>query len=172
MPRNIELKARLRDAATARTVAERLCPRAPEIEQQVDTYFDSRRGRLKLREIAGRGAWLISYERPDRRRAKGSDYLLVPVSDPAGLKSAVSQALGITGVVRKLRRIYLFQNVRIHLDEVEGVGHFLEFEAVLAEGVGDANGERQIAELSREFGLDEADLLAGSYGDMLVPLEP
>jgi predicted adenylyl cyclase CyaB len=172
MPRNIELKALLRDAAAARAVAERLCRAAPQVERQTDTYFSSRRGRLKLREIAGRGAWLISYARPNRTDAKQSDYLLVPVSDPAGLKTALSQALGITGVVRKLRRIYLFQNVRIHLDEVEGIGHFLEFEAVLGEGVDDATAEWQIAELSRDFALDDADLLAGSYGDMLVPLEP
>ena len=134
MPRNIELKARLRDPAAARAVAERLCPGAPQVERQIDTYFDSRRGRLKLREIAGRGAWLICYERPNRIEAKASDYLLVPVTDPAGLKSALSEALGIRGIVTKLRHIYLFQNVRIHLDEVEGIGHFLEFEAVLADG--------------------------------------
>jgi predicted adenylyl cyclase CyaB len=125
---------------------------------------------LKLREIAGRGAWLVWYERPDRTDAKASDYLLVPVSDPAGLKTALSQAIGIRGVVNKLRHIYLFQNVRIHLDDVEGAGQFLEFEAVLGDRVDDAAGERQIAELRREFGLDEADLLGGSYGDMLVRL--
>ncbi len=171
MPRNIELKARLHDPDAARAVAERLCPGAPQIERQIDTYFLSRHGRLKLREITGRGAWLVTYERPDRIEAKASDYLLVPVTDPAGLKSALSQALGILGVVSKLRHIYLYQNVRIHLDAVEGNGHFLEFEAVLADGLDDAAGERQVAELRREFGLAEADLLAGSYSDMLGPLE-
>ncbi|HEY2146725.1 MAG TPA: hypothetical protein VGH32_02230, partial [Pirellulales bacterium] len=60
----------------------------------------------------------------------------------------------------------------IHLDEVEGIGRFLEFEAVLADGLDDAAGERQVAESRREFGLVEADLLAGSYSDMLGPLEP
>lgn len=172
MPRNIELKARLRDPAAARAVAQRLCPGASQVERQIDTYFVSRQGRLKLREIAGRGAWLVHYERPNRIEAKASDYLLVPVTDPTGLKSALSQALGILGVVGKLRHIYLYQNVRIHLDEVEGIGHFLEFEAVLADGLDDAAGERQVAELGREFGVEEADLLAGSYSDMLVPLEP
>jgi predicted adenylyl cyclase CyaB len=171
MPRNIELKARLRDPAGAQAVAERLCQGAPRIEQQTDTYFYSRSGRLKLREIAARGAWLISYDRPDRTGAKGSDYLLVPVNEPAGLKSALAHAHGILGIVRKLRHIYLFQNVRIHLDEVEGLGHFLEFEAVLADGADDAMGERQIAALRREFGLADDDLLAGSYSDLRVPLE-
>jgi predicted adenylyl cyclase CyaB len=171
MPRNIELKARLRDPAAARAVAQRLCQTAPQTERQTDTYFNAPRGRLKLREIAGRGAWLIFYERPDQSDAKGSDYLLVPVADPAGLKAALSQALGICGIVRKSRHIYLIQNVRIQLDEVDNAGHFLEFEAVLGDGVDDTAGRLQISELKREFGLAEADLLAGSYGDMLVPLE-
>jgi adenylate cyclase, class 2 len=169
MPRNIELKARLPDPAAATAVAERLCGRIAKMERQIDTYFRCTRGRLKLREIDGRKAELIWYERPDRAEAKASDYLIVPVADPAGLKQALTLALGIRGIIGKLRRIYLFKNVRIHLDEVDGEGSFLEFEAVLGDGGGADEGERLVGELQREFGIAPADLLTGSYGDMLVP---
>ena len=70
-------------------------------------------------------------------------------------------------MIRKSRRIYLYQNVRIHLDEVESAGSFLEFEAVLDDSISDAAGHAQVQQLRREFGIAAADLLAGSYGDML-----
>src|SRR5947207_1374897 len=119
MPRNIELKARLDDPAVATRVAEQLCGRVAKIERQLDTYFGSPHGRLKLREIDGHKAELIWYQRPDQAEAKASDYRIVPVADAAGLKQALGSALGIRGTVGKLRRIYLYKNVRIHLDEVD-----------------------------------------------------
>ena len=166
MPRNIELKARVQDPAAATAVAERLCGRVTRFERQIDTYFHCPHGRLKLREIDGRKAELIWYQRPDQTEPKASDYVLVPVADPAGVKHALGLALGVRGVIGKLRRIYLYKNVRIHLDSVDVEGFFLEFEAVL----GDAGeSERLVAELRREFGVGPTDLLTGSYGDMLVP---
>jgi predicted adenylyl cyclase CyaB len=168
LSRNIELKARLTDPGAARRVAERLCVGEAEVQRQTDTYFDCARGRLKLREIEGVGAQLIWYERPDQAEPKGSDYLLTPIPEPGVLRQALASALGIRGVVRKTRRIYLLQNVRIHLDEVDGLGSFLEFEAVLDSQTDDAAGRRQVEELRRQFGIAAGDLLTGSYGDMLV----
>ncbi len=169
MPRNIELKARLLDPVAAQQIATRLCGGRFETQRQTDTYFQCPTGRLKLREIDGRGAQLVWYRRPDQLSAKGSDYLLVPVAEPAQLRAALSAALGVRGVVRKTRRICLFQNVRVHLDAVEGLGDFLEFEAVLDGGVGDEAGHAQVEQLRREFGINETELLAGSYGDTLSP---
>ena len=76
-------------------------------------------------------------------------------------------------MVDKRREIFLVDNVRIHLDEVTGLGTFLEFEAVLgpaADGrtVDEEEGRRQLAELRTRFGLRDADLLTGSYGEMIV----
>jgi predicted adenylyl cyclase CyaB len=169
MPRNIELKARVQDPATATAVAERLCGRVTKIERQIDTYFHCPNGRLKLREIDGHKAELIWYQRPDQAEPKASDYVLVPIPDPTGLKHALGLALGVRGIIGKLRRIYLYKNVRIHLDNVDVEGFFLEFEAVLSDDANVDESERLVAELRREFGIAPADLLAGSYGDMLVP---
>ena len=39
----------------------------------------------------------------------------------------LSAAIGELGIVRKLRRLYSYQdNVRIHLDEIEGIGFYVE----------------------------------------------
>jgi predicted adenylyl cyclase CyaB len=164
--RNIELKARVADLAVARATATRLATEHVGVQRQVDTYFVCVAGRLKLREIDDQVAQLVAYERARDANAKSSDYYLVSVAEPAALKQALTAALGLRGVVRKRREIFLVENVRIHLDEVEGLGTFLEFEAVLGPDIDDRRGQQQVAELRLAFGIQSEDLLAGSYSDM------
>ncbi len=168
--RNLEIKARIDDPAAARAVAQRMAAKRLGTQQQVDTYFACRRGRLKLRQIDGLSAQLVWYSRPDEPGPKPSEYLLVPVANPETLKSALAAALGVVRVVRKRREIFLVENVRIHLDEVAGLGTFLELEAVL-----DAHGERTgaeqaarqlLARLLAEFEVGPDSLLSRSYADM------
>ena len=167
MARNIELKARLRDLDAARRTAADLATQPGFVEHQIDTYFHCPNGRLKLREIEGEGARLVAYLRPNDAAAKGSDYVLVPIPDAAGLKRGLATTLGIRAVVDKRREIFLVENVRIHLDDVAGLGTFLEFEAVLGPTstdrvVGDDDGRAQLADLRSRFGLRDEDLLSGS----------
>ncbi len=166
--RNIELKARLDSLAAAREIAQRLATESLGVELQTDTYFAGANGRLKLRERQGRENQLVAYARPDGVDAKASDYRLVLVSDAAGLKQALAAAYGILIVVEKRREIYLHHNVRIHLDQVVGLGDFLEFEAVLGAEHDDADGHAALAELSRQFALEPRHLIAGSYSDLLL----
>jgi predicted adenylyl cyclase CyaB len=163
---NIELKARLADLDRARRIAAELATQRLEPQHQIDTYFHCRSGRLKLRQIDGLAAQLIWYERPDREGPKASEYHLVPVSDAEALKAALAGALGIRTVVEKRREISLWHNVRIHLDEVVGLGAFLEFEAVLSAEVDEAAGRAQVEELIGRFGISSAEVLSGSYGEM------
>ncbi len=165
--RNIEIKARLQNLDEARRVAEVLATERLGTLRQTDTYFHCREGRLKLREIEGQAAQLIWYVRPDTSDAKCSEYYLIEISDPAALKTALATALDVRTVVRKTREVYLYQNVRIHLDDVESLGRFLEFEAVLQSGDEDAMGRSQIDYLCDQFNIDSSDLLANSYGDMV-----
>src|SRR5215213_1650988 len=146
--RNVELKAR--DADPARTLERALAAGAREhgILHQRDTYFAVRHGRLKLREEEPGGATLIAYERPDTAAERVSDYRLVPVPDPAALRAALEATDGILAVVAKARRLLLWEDsVRIHLDAVEGLGSFLELEAVAAPGSDLAREHDQVARL-------------------------
>jgi predicted adenylyl cyclase CyaB len=165
--RNIELKARLPDPAAARKAAVALATQSLGTQHQIDTYFDCREGRLKLREIDGISAELIWYDRTDRRGPKASDYVRVPVANPQTLKAALSAALGVRVVVQKRREIFLVDNVRIHLDEVVSLGSFLKFEAVLGPDSSDADGRAQLDRLTEAFSVSTDDLLAGSYADLL-----
>jgi len=126
MRSNVEIKARCREPERARALGtERV-----GVDRQVDTYFRTREGRLKLRESSLSGGQLIPYRRPDERAARRSDYQVIAVEDPDGLKRMLAAMLGVEKVVRKTREILLRDNVRIHVDEVEGLGAFVELEAV------------------------------------------
>lgn len=164
--RNIELKARCADLDSARR-AEALGAKVLEVLHQRDTYFAVRAGRLKLREIEGQAAVLIWYDRPNAAASRMSRYLLVPVAAPELLKSALTAANGVCTVVQKQRTVYLYENVRIHLDAVAGLGRFLEFEAVLAEGQPAEDGHRQLGRLRAWFGIAAADLVESSYGELV-----
>jgi len=164
---NVELKARLADLDTARRTAASIATHHVGTQHQIDTYFHCPHGRLKLRQINGLSAELISYSRPNQEGPKTSDYLLVPVTNPESLKAALTAALGVRVVVDKQREIYLVDNVRIHLDEVRGLGQFLEFEAVLGPGIDEAAGRAQLDQLAATFAIHPADRSAGSYADLL-----
>lgn len=168
MPRNIELKVRIPSLDTACGIAQRLATEHLGVMHQVDTYFNARQGRLKLREFDGRQAELIAYHRSDAAEARASDYRLVPAPDPAALKQALAATLGIRVIVDKTREVFLYRNVRIHLDEVRGLGTFLEFEAVLGGEVDDSAGHAQLKWLCSEFGIQPADVCAQSYAELIV----
>ena len=105
--------------------------------------------------------------RPSDPQPKASDYHLVPAPQPETLVAALRAAMGIVNIVRNRREIYLWHNVRIHLDDVEGLGQFLEFEAVLSPEIDEATGRRQLEPLIAEFDIRPEDLLAGSYTDLI-----
>jgi len=168
--RNIEIKARLRDPDVAEAIAVRLCGPEPHLNvRQVDTYFRVPAGRLKMREVTGstERAEMVFYLRPDQTGPKHSEYEVVRIPNATELKRLLTVALGILTVVDKRRIVYLYENVRIHLDRVKGLGTFLEFEAVMPDGVPDKEGEAQVLHLMSEFHIAETDLLEASYSDML-----
>jgi adenylate cyclase, class 2 len=133
---------------------------------QRDTYFRTTRGRLKLREEEGAAPHLIAYERPDRAGQRQSEYRIVEVERPEELKLALAAALGVEVVVSKLRHLFLWDGVRIHLDEVDGLGEFIEFEAVASSGSDLSRERAQVARLREAFNLDESDLIGESYCDL------
>lgn len=135
---------------------------------QRDTYFEVPSGRLKLREESHAAPHLISYQRADEGDQRESRYRIVEVEQAEELIAALGGNLGVKVVVEKKRRLFLWREVRIHLDLVEALGSFIEFEAIVAAG-SDLSRERQKVEALRgEFGLAEADLVAGSYSDLIL----
>lgn len=164
--RNIELKAKLPDLDHALAVCAKIGAVPQGDIHQVDTYFNVSSGRLKLREATPGHSELVHYHRPDVAGAKGCDYTLEPVAPT--IKPMLAAALGVLTVVDKTRTLFLWENVRIHLDRVEGLGRFLEFEAVMAPGAPDEEGYRKLTFLSDHFNIGESDHLTHSYLDMML----
>jgi adenylate cyclase class IV len=166
--RNVELKARDHDPARSLRVCAELGAEDHGTLRQRDTYFNATVGRLKLREQDGETPQLIAYERPDRTGERTSSYRIVEVEAAEELRGALAAALGVLVVVAKDRRLHLWEGVRIHLDAVECLGGFIEFEAV-APPESDLSRERkQISFLREAFRIGGGDLIATSYGDMLL----
>jgi len=61
----------------------------------------------------------------------------------------------------------MYHNVRIHLDEVQSLGIFVEFEGVLATGADSAQTRRHIDRLHDALGIKPNDHVSGSYADLL-----
>jgi predicted adenylyl cyclase CyaB len=167
MPANIEIKARVRNLDELRRRSEALSDTPVQVIPQEDTFFHTPRGRLKLRQLRPDLAQLVYYERPDQEGPKRSNYYLFETRDPAGLKTVLSLALGVRGVVRKRRYLYLAGQTRIHLDVVEDLGPFMELEVVLREGQSDAEGLTIAEDLMNRLGVRKEDLLEGAYMDLL-----
>jgi homotetrameric cytidine deaminase len=167
--RNVEIKTR--DADPGATLERALALGASDegVLTQRDTYFGATRGRLKLREQEGGpgpSAHLIAYARPDRDDARTSSYRLADVTDPAALREALDAALGTRVVVDKRRHLLLYENVRIHLDEVDGLGSFVELEGVAAPDSDLTREQELVARLREELALGEP--VAVSYSDLLL----
>lgn len=167
MGRNVEIKAVLETIAATEDRVRALADRGPIVLRQVDTFYHAGVGRLKLREINCADAELIAYRREDLSDAKTSQYTLVPTDRPQQLDEALAMALGRRGVVRKTRILYGIGQTRVHLDEVEGLGSYLELEVVLEEGQEEAEGRRIARDIMAQLGVTGAQLVEGAYIDLL-----
>jgi predicted adenylyl cyclase CyaB len=165
---NVEIKARCADAAAmARAVAAAGAMWEASIDQ-VDTYFTVQNGRLKLRLSDGAGEALIFYLRPDDSSPKVSRYEVVSIAPGQPIGTMLERALGVKTVVRKRRQLWRLDNIRIHLDQVEGLGSFLEFEVEVLPGRDAAGCRAQAQALLKELGIRPDEMVAGSYSDMVV----
>jgi predicted adenylyl cyclase CyaB len=165
---NVEIKARTEDLGKALERAAARADSGPELILQEDTFFAVPRGRMKLRFFSERAGELIVYDRPDAKGPKASRYRIFPTAAPGLLRELLSESLEVLGTVRKRRHLFLAGRTRIHVDEVEGLGSFVELEVVLREGEGEAEGEAVARGLMKGLGIREEDLVAGAYLDLLL----
>jgi len=167
---NIEIKARCSNLDKARETAERLKTTYIGNLHQIDTYYKTKEGRLKLREINEKEAQLIPYFKEYAFGPMKSNYSLLPVENPEHLKNILDKILGTLTVVDKKREVFLINNIRVHLDEVKNLGSFVEFEAVYEENsIEDKEREiKKVSELLDIFQIGEDDLLDKSYIDYLI----
>ena len=162
---NLEAKFRLPDHAAAQAAAIAIGYRPETVLNQRDTFFVVATGKLKLREEDHR-SYLIGYGRVERDGLQLSEYQMVPVPDPAAMRQLLAGTLGVLATVVKRRTLLLCRNVRLHLDEVEGLGLLGEIEAVVPDG-GDPEAERAFVDATlAALGIAREQLIEGSYFEM------
>ncbi|MCI0343434.1 MAG: CYTH domain-containing protein [Planctomycetales bacterium] len=163
---NAEWKARCRHPEAARRAAVAAGARLANAGRQVDTYYDVPRGRLKLRE-GDLGREIVFYERADGARTRESRVLLVH-DPPAELGPLLGAACGVRVVVGKRRELFRAGAVKVHVDEVEGLGSFVEVEVEGPEGADLAPLAAEAERWRGLLGVAEADLVPVSYSDLLL----
>ena len=167
MARNVEIKARIASVESLLPKAAALASEGPVEMAQDDTFFHCESGRLKLRDFLDGSGELIFYRRTDQAGPKESFYLRSATSTPDLLREALSLAYGLAGRVVKHRTLFLVGRTRVHLDRVEGLGHFLELEVVLGENEPSEEGVREAHELMSRLGIGPHQLVEGAYVDLI-----
>ena len=167
MPNKVEIKARVKNPNFLRAGSIALADKPLEIIIQIDTFFKIPEGRLKLRDFGDGTGQLIWYHRPDQMGPKISDYAISATEDPVGLVEVLGKSLPVLGVVSKKRNLFMCGRTRIHLDEVENLGWFMELEVVLTQGEDAAVGEAEAEHLMQKLNIQKDDLVEGAYFDLL-----
>ena len=165
---NIEIKAYCDQPDHIRTILINHNADYKGTDHQIDTYFDVPEGRLKLRQGTIENN-LIFYKRDNQSGPKSSNIELVPAEHPKKLHALLDNALGTKVVVDKQREIYFIENVKFHIDEVKGLGNFVEIEAI------DKNSSIEKEKLREQcqkylelLGISTDQLIPHSYSDMLL----
>jgi len=169
MARNVEIKTKISPEDKVR-IAELAAKTGsgPQTLVQIDTFFNTADGRLKLREFADGTAELISYTRSDYAEPRVCNYLRFAVEEPAKMKRMLELSTGIQCVVEKRRDVYFIDQARIHLDEVKNLGLFLEIEVVLRSDQIEEVGDDIMESLLEQFEIEPESFLAFSYADMIL----
>ena len=170
MRKNYELKVKLHNYDVAKWKADSYIHRFKNkhhfLEVQKDIYYYKVDGkRLKLRIINNEYGHLVYYDRKDSRNKRVSKYFLSDTKNPFELDKILRKFFKVQLVVNKTREIYTVKNLRIHLDRIQAVGIFLEFE-IIYKSLGEA--KILMKELMKYFNIKRSDLIKDSYSDLIL----
>ena len=167
--KNIELKVKVPNFHKVIKLLKKLGAKRQHSLEQIDTYFHSPCGRLKTREINQQSQELIYYQRPDLRESKISTYKVITLN-PAELeltKNILGRLYQKWIIVKKNRDLWLFKHTRVHLDNVQKLGYFIELETVANE-IDIRSARREHNAIIRELQLLHFKRISHSYSDLLA----
>ncbi|OGZ33552.1 MAG: hypothetical protein A2Y98_01295 [Candidatus Portnoybacteria bacterium RBG_19FT_COMBO_36_7] len=166
--KNIELKVKINSIRGIAGLLKKLHAKHRGVLKQIDTYYNDKEGRLKIREVNGKYFEKIFYKRPDKESSKISFYTVSKIKKPQlqKEKSFLKKALGEKVIVEKQRELWILKNTRVHLDRVKHLGNFLELETEVEKA--GKNAEREHKEIIDQLNLSKYKPFAKSYSDMLM----
>ena len=164
---NIEIKAKAVDFNRQKKIAETLSDIPAEQIWQEDIFFKISKGRLKLRIFDCRSGELIYYMRTDSSGPKVSKYEISVTNEPESLKNILKSSLGVRGVIKKQRTLYKIGFTRIHFDQVEDLGNFIELEFVMQDNSSKNEALQTVRNLMEKLEIQDKHLINKAYIDMV-----
>ncbi|MCJ7554954.1 MAG: class IV adenylate cyclase [Ignavibacteriaceae bacterium] len=164
MPRNLEIKIKLDSLKDVRQKLKQHRIELKEVLIQKDVYYAVDKGLLKLRIENGKSS-LIYYLRNEKSQKRWSDFKLVKLAEGNHEKFFI-KFLNTENTVSKIRELYLYNDTRIHLDKVKGLGSFIELETIVVNGLKDA--EKRFAIMIKVLDLKTDNQIRASYRDLLL----
>jgi predicted adenylyl cyclase CyaB len=166
--KNLEIKSKYPAHKFAEAAAKKLGAKYKGILSQTDTYFNAVTGRLKMRVINNKTYELIHYHRANTKRERFCSYERLVLNNGRSILEILKNSLGIKCVIVKKRILYIYKNIRIHLDTVNYLGKFLEFEVVCKTTEDIKNSRAEMKYLTEIFRLNNRDIVPYSYSDLLL----
>jgi adenylate cyclase class IV len=166
---NVEFKAELRDAELARSICRAIGAHEVGLLDQTDTYFRLPDARLKERQTVGEPTQWILYGRPDQAGSRLSTFHIYSEQEATERFGDLHRRPWV--VVRKQRELWMHGDIRIHLDDVEALGQFIEFEALICPRQKRPAAEQAVRDLRRRFAQVIGESVAVGYSDLLADLE-
>jgi adenylate cyclase class 2 len=167
----VELKAKVNDLEKIRNKLVKSGAEYLGTFHQIDTYYNVPKDRLKLRELENDvDAELIYYERENVAEPKKSSVFILAIPQSKAFKQILERIANIRVVVEKVREIFIYEGVQIHLDKVKGLGSFIELEYLTSESP-----EQQKKDLARlnklrhQLKINAGSLERFSYSDLITP---
>jgi predicted adenylyl cyclase CyaB len=167
MAASTEIKAQIHTTITLQETLEAISDTPVQEIFHEDIFFHTSKGRLKLRILSADSGQVIYYEQDTVSGPKPSNCHIYPTSTPASLKQNLSSEYTVRGTIKKKRLLYMVKNARIHLDEVDGLGTFLEIEVVLNPGQSVEEGAHIAHGLIDTLGITGEDMSEEAYIDLM-----
>jgi predicted adenylyl cyclase CyaB len=166
--KNLEIKSRYSNHRLALGVVKKLNAKYIGVLNQRDTYFNVKSGRLKMRVINNKSYELIHYIRANSKSARLCNYEIFKLKNHKQFFVILKKSLGVKCVIVKKRILYIYENVRIHIDTVKNLGKFLEFEVVCKDKKDKAGSVDKMHFLMNEFKIKKTSIVPQSYSDLIL----
>ncbi|MCK5158410.1 MAG: class IV adenylate cyclase [Candidatus Heimdallarchaeota archaeon] len=164
---DVEIKAKCEDHARIRNILKKKGALFGGEDHQIDVYFKSPTGRLKIRKSTIESV-LVYYIRDNIKGIKPSEYYLYKAPEPEKLEELLKIALGELITVKKKREVYFIDNVKFNIDDVKGLGKFVEIEAITTNPDEIEHMDEIIRSYIKLFDIKEIDIQSHSYSDLLL----
>jgi adenylate cyclase class 2 len=165
---NVEIKAKYNNPQKILKTLLNLNAQNKGVDHQIDSYFFCENGRLKLRQGQIENS-LIFYQRENVEGLKESHIVLARIAKNDSILSVLKSSYGLKVEVDKKRNILFIDNAKFHIDEVKGLGSFVEIE--LIDEVGNIGKQKLTERLNHYLNVLEiqaSDYIDVSYSDLLL----